>query len=57
MSEKLGETPTPEGAPEVAPEPTATAFGAPERPRLGGLAGPSGSPTARPRCSTRSRTP
>jgi hypothetical protein len=38
MSEKLGETPAPEGAPEVAPEPGS--FGAPERPRLGGLAAP-----------------
>ena len=39
MSQKLGEAPTPEGAPEVAPEPPVS-FGAPERPRLGGLAKP-----------------
>jgi len=39
MSHTLGETPTPEGAPEVAPDP-AQAWGAPERPRLGGLLKP-----------------
>ena len=40
MSEKLGEEATPWGAPEVDPDPDLSGFGAPERPRLGGLAHP-----------------
>lgn len=40
MSETLGEAATPGGAPEVAPDPHAGEFGAPARPRLGGLQEP-----------------
>ena len=36
----LGDKPSVQGAPEVTPDPTPQAFGAPERPRLGGLAVP-----------------
>ena len=33
----LGDKPSVQGAPEVTPDPETQAFGAPERPRLGGL--------------------